>query len=317
MITLAALLASCSTANQDSPLSLIDSSGNHPDGWISAHGQYAAPDGSLCMGCHGDDLAGGITGISCSSDAVGCHADGPAFHPADWVNKSATGNTWHQNAYQNGLQIGGLDCVDCHTPPDLDDPVGGKCLVCHFTLGGSKTPGGWTHAAPYTDHGDFVGSPEESVCVACHEINISFGNQPSCHNCHDNPVSHEVEYLDHNTDVPNSGDFTTQCSSCHAISGTSPNSGAPVCVSCHTVGSPYTRTNCTSCHGRPPSSGRHGKHIGEASCSDCHQGAGTGSGLNHFYDGVTDVVFAPTININYNGSSCTNDCHGEDHNDNW
>ena len=317
ILALAALISSCSTANQDSPLSLINADGKHPDGWVTAHGQYAAPDGSLCMDCHGDDLAGGISGVSCSTDAVGCHADGPAFHPADWVNKSATGNTWHQNAYQNGLQIGGLDCVDCHTPPDLDDPVGGKCLVCHFTLGGSKTPGGWTHGT--TNHSDWAGSPEESVCVTCHEISIKFGHlTDTCHNCHDNPVAHVVEYLDHNTVAPASGDFTSQCSSCHSISGTSPVASAPLCIECHTASSPYSGANCTSCHGEPPNSGEHGEHDGEADCDECHQGAGSGSGLNHFYDGVpVDVVFSVS-GFTFNGSSCNGTCHSRDHdNDNW
>jgi len=315
MMVLAVMLSGCSTANQDSPLSLVDASGNHPDGWIAAHGQYAAPDGSLCMDCHGDDLAGGITGVSCSSDAVGCHTGGPAFHPADWVNRSATGSTWHADAYQDGL----LDCAGCHTPPDLDAPAGGKCLTCHFTIGGSKTPGGWTHAPPYDNHSDFAGSPEESVCVACHEVSIKFGYVPdTCHNCHD-LIIHDVEYLDHNLVVPTSGEFTAQCSFCHAITGTSPNAGAPECDTCHTEGSPYTQTNCTSCHGNPPDiDDEHGEHSGEATCDECHQGAGSGSGLNHFYDDELDLEFTAATDMVFNGSSCTGTCHEKEHeNENW
>ncbi|MCK5351866.1 hypothetical protein KAJ77_04775, partial [bacterium] len=49
ILVLATMISSCSTANQDSPLSLVDASGNHPDGWLSAHRGYAQPDGSLCM----------------------------------------------------------------------------------------------------------------------------------------------------------------------------------------------------------------------------------------------------------------------------
>jgi len=315
---MAALFYSCSTTNQDSPLSFVDASGNHPGGWIAAHGSYAEPDGSLCMDCHGDDLAGGITGVSCSSDAVGCHSGGPAFHPADWLDSSLTGNAWHGDAYTNGFLVNGInDCVDCHEPPALDDPAEGKCIICHFTLSGNKSPGGWAHAS--TLHSSFAGSPEESVCVACHEINISFGNQPSCHNCHDNPVAHEVEYLDHNTDVPDSGNFTSQCSTCHAISGTSPNASAPLCVSCHTESSPYSGANCTSCHGNPPNTGEHGEHSGETTCDECHQGAGSGSGLNHFYDEELDQDFITAItDMVFNGTSCSGTCHGKEHeSENW
>ena len=151
----------------------------------------------------------------------------------------------------------------------------------------------------------------------CHDVNISFDNQPSCHNCHDLPT-HDVEYLDHNVVVPDSGDFNTLCSTCHAISGTSPNAGAPECVVCHTAGSPYTQTNCTSCHGNPPNTGEHGEHSGEATCDECHQGAGSGSGLNHFYDNELDQEFTAATDMVFNGSSCTGTCHGEEHtNETW
>ena len=300
-------------------MSFFDSSGNHPDGWISAHGQYAAPDGSLCMGCHGDDLAGGITGVSCSSDAVGCHSGGPAFHPVDWVNNSATGNTWHADAKQNGLLIGGLACFDCHNPLGshyLNDP--GKCTVCHFTDGGDKAPGGWTHPPPYDDnHSDFADSPAvKIICVKCHEVNNSFGNEPSGHGCES---CHDAPYLAHNLAVPTSNDFTAQCSTCHSISGTSPEASAPVCISCHKAGSPYSRTNCTSCHGRPPNTGEHGEHQSEGvSCDECHQDAGSGNGLNHFYDNDVDVKFSDS-GITYNsGGRCSGNCHSEKHtNENW
>jgi len=316
VIAPAALFSGCSTANQDSPLSLIDASGKHSSDWLAVHGGDSQPDGSFCVDCHGYDLAGGITGISCSSesfDGFSCHANGPAFHPVDWLNKDASGDTWHAQAYQTGFQIRGLDCVDCHTPPSLDDPDGGKCVICHFTIDGGRTPGGWTHGL--SGHSSWAGSTEETVCVNCHEVNNRFGNGPFCHNCH-GVSSHDVPYLDHNTVVPTVDDFNSSCSACHSITGTSPASGAPVCVSCHTQGSPYVQTNCTSCHGRPPNTGKHYRHRSEASCSDCHQGAGTGSGLKHFYNGTVDVVFSAS-GFTYDGNRCTGTCHGEGHNYIW
>jgi hypothetical protein len=267
------------------------------------------------MDCHGDDLAGGITGVSCSSDAVGCHASGPAFHPEDWLDSSLTGNDWHGDAYDNGFLVNGLDCVDCHTPPALDDPDEGKCIICHFTLSGGRSPGGWAHADTGTAHAAYAGSPEETVCVACHDINISFGNQDSCHNCHE-IATHDVEYLDHDQDVPDSTDFDSQCSTCHAVSGTSPNAGAPECITCHENGSPYTQTNCTSCHGNPPNDSRHNEHEGEGvDCDECHLGGGTGTGLNHFYDNEVDVVISES-GFTYIAGKCTGSCHGEYHS-NW
>lgn len=316
MVLPAAVLSGCSTANQDSPVSLVDASGNHPGGWITAHGVYAAPDGSLCMDCHGDDLAGGISGVSCSSDAVGCHSGGPAFHPADWLDKSATGNTWHAGAYQSGFQIGGLDCVDCHDPLGSSYPDdAGKCTTCHFTIAGARSPGGWTHPPPYDDnHGDFAGSPSvTAICLACHEVNYRFGNGPAGHGCES---CHDVPYLDHNLAVPASGDFTARCSSCHTMDDP-PVTSKQDCTFCHVAGSPYIQTNCTSCHGRPPNTGEHGEHSGEASCSECHLGAGSGSGLNHYYNDQVDVVFSAS-GFTYSSGRCTGTCHGEVHdNENW
>ncbi len=420
--SLAALISNCSGANEESGLNLVDANGNHFAGWIQEHGTVALSNENLCTPCHGDNLDGGTTSVSCSTasyDGQSCHASGPGLHSADWLNKNASSGTWHAEAYLTQLQIGGLDCEDCHTPPALDDPDGGKCVICHFDLNGSRSPGVWTHGI--ADHSSFAGSPEEIVCVTCHEVNNRFGNEPFCHNCHisvtvphssgwldksaldfhalaynpaedscsvchdpaqpTNPpgyicldchfsedgsqrvppgsgythgettqehqafsadeaqvcmnchdtnvqygnqaschnchaieAPHEVEYLDHDSVVPTSGDFTTQCSTCHSISPP-PVTSAPVCTFCHTAGSPYTQTNCTSCHGQPPGTGKHGAHNGEASCIDCHQGAGSGSGLNHLYNGAVDVVFSAS-NFTYSGGRCSGLCHERNHNNN-
>jgi hypothetical protein len=150
------------------------------------------------------------------------------------------------------------------------------------------------------------------VCVNCHDIDIEYGNMDSCHNCHAVEAPHAAPYLDHDSAVSTSNAFTSQCSSCHSMSSP-PATSAPVCTSCHTIGSPYIDVSCTSCHGQPPATGRHGRHTGEADCVDCHQGAGTGSGLNHFYDGEVDVVFSAS-GFTYTDGRCAGSCHGESHN---
>ena len=311
---MAALISSCSAVNPESPLSLVDGNGNHFAGWIEDHGTVAVSDETLCMPCHGDDLDGGITSVSCSTASIGgqtCHANGPGLHPSDWLDKSSA--DFHALAYS----LASNSCSLCHNPAQPANPPGYNCLDCHFSEDGEqREPNGslYFHGDTTSDHQAFTGT-DADVCVNCHTVNIGFANQASCHNCHD-LATHDVPNLNHNLAVPDSNDFDSLCSTCHIINPP-PISSAPVCISCHTEGNPYLETNCTSCHGQPPSSGEHSRHRSRASCSDCHQGAGSGSGLNHFYDGVADVVFAPTININYNGSSCTGDCHGEEHDDNW
>jgi hypothetical protein len=91
------------------------------------------------------------------------------------------------------------------------------------------------------------------------------------------------------------------------MTGTSPNDEAPACILCHENGSPYDLTSCRSCHGQPPSSGRHQKH-NDASCNDCHQDAGSGSDLNHFYDDEVNVSFS-VPSFAYSAGMCTGTCH--------
>lgn len=242
-LALGVLFSGCSNTNPESPLSLVDASGRHPAGWIDAHMAYAKPDGSLCMDCHGEDLSGGVSGVSCSTGSYGgqsCHANGPAFHPFDWVNKAATGNTWHANAYQGGLQIGGMDCEDCHTPPALDV---GKCVVCHFTLGGSRSPGGWTHGS--AGHEAYAGSPEETVCVTCHEVNNRYGHEPFCHNCHQiHPEPDWAQRALHGVaakQAPGSMTGFVTCASCHADDFTGGTAGVSclTAAGCHQAGAPH------------------------------------------------------------------------------
>jgi len=236
-------LMGCSTSNPDSPFSLIDETGGHPDGWTTGHQPFAFPDGSLCIDCHGDDLLGGISGVSCGTDSFGgaaCHSSGPAFHPIDWVNRDATGNTWHANAYQNNVTVGGLTCEQCHTPPDLD-VQGGKCLECHFTIAGSKAPSGGAYSHPSLDGHSDTTAFDETVCISCHEVSINFGYlNPGCHNCHEPfPSSHPAGWDAsgaHGAAAMGNPDSTSgfsYCQSCHGDNF----AGGAVDLSCLTLGS--------------------------------------------------------------------------------
>jgi hypothetical protein len=320
--------AACNSMNPDSSLSLVDEDGKHLAGWIEAHGTYAEPDGSVCTICHGDDLDGGIANVSCSSasyNGQSCHGGGPAFHPPDWVNKSAFGNTWHADAFRSGLPINGLDCVDCHTPPPLDDP-GGKCTICHFGSSGSRSPGGWTHGI--SNHPQFAGSPESDVCINCHFTNNSFGHEPVCHNCHGQGQGHIVPFLDHFQVAPAQSDFDTNCSLCHSVTGIQPNPSARPCDECHTSGSPYTLTNCQSCHGNPPNGansganfpnrgGEHSEHVGDQgfACTECHNAQGSGSGLDHYEPIQAHLDLPLSFTQTSSQVTCNGTCHDEVHDD--
>ena len=298
-------LSACSTVNQDSPFSLVDAAGRHPEGWIDVHRTLALPDGFICTDCHGDDLYGGITGISCATasfDGQSCHDTGPAFHPADWLNKSASGDTWHADAWRGNFLIRGLTCQDCHTPPDLNDPDGGKCLVCHFSMGGSQTPGGWPHGL--SNHSDYAGSPEQAVCMNCHGINIGFGNQDTCHNCHEiHPEPDWEERSLHGTaakqPVGSMTGFDT-CSTCHG-EGFDGDGSADSCLNtsgCHLVEAPHPAGN----RWRGESTPTH---------TNTNQGNAPSCGLCHLGDPGLPVFIPLPPGAN---PGCFNDtlCHGDE-----
>lgn len=116
LLTFAAVqLISCSKGNN----SLLDASGKHPDNWIVAHREAfrslaganddpAITQKSRCVECHGADLKGGITKVSCFSQgfaALSCH-----FHPAGYRN----GDIHGANAKDFGTSLGLRTCQGCH-----------------------------------------------------------------------------------------------------------------------------------------------------------------------------------------------------------
>jgi predicted CxxxxCH...CXXCH cytochrome family protein len=140
--------------------------------------------------------------------------------------------------------------------------------------------------------------------------------------------------------------FPANCGSCHAVTGTSPVSGAPLCTTCHAAGSPLTALNCTSCHASPPNggtgaayaniAGAHATHITlngtgtPVTCNTCHNGLGSNT-LNHYNRAKArvapgDAAFPATYNAQTGASSfdnsaalsCSNvSCHGGQATPNW
>jgi len=179
LLFLSLLSSGCSTGIDSGGVGLVDAQGKHPAGWIETHPAFARPDGGDCTQCHGSDLRGGITGVSCfaaSFDGQSCHAGGPAFHPAAWLDKAGDGTTeWHAKAYQ----LNDPACDDCHV-------LEVKCVLCHFSIAGSRVPTGSGFAHVGTAGHSVFTPPQSDVCVRCHEVNNRFGHmpQPFCHNCH-------------------------------------------------------------------------------------------------------------------------------------
>ncbi|MGE5189428.1 MAG: hypothetical protein ACM3NF_05170 [Gemmatimonadota bacterium] len=248
---LAFALAGCSTAVENSGLALVDASGNHPAGFLAAHGARALPDGGPCTPCHGEDLRGGISGVSCftaSVDGRGCHAAGPtpAGHQpiATWVNA-------HQGtAAASRPTFSTCNAAICHGPA-LQGAVGPSCFSASFAgflchVGGP--PPDFHAAGWYTDHRAFALANGTGSCAdaACHGATLHADPPsaagPSCFSaswgslsCHAGgpllppPGTHETGWLNQDNTTGFHGVFVASinCSACHPVAG------HPTCTTCH------------------------------------------------------------------------------------
>ena len=327
LILLAAFAAAagCSTANttgggSDVVVNHVNASGNSVPGWVTATGgshansatmNYIANGGSSsCTECHGSDLAGGISRVSCFGNTAGCH-HGPI---PNWITAAVHGATAKKAPGSSGF----ASCQICHGSNFSGGGANVSCYTCHG-VSAPHAPKPWRglSGSPYT-HTDTVEAGNAPVCYQCHAYTgtanpnnphvpptpAPAGTAPGCFNgtmCH-NEASHAVPFNTTTHSLVTIATFTANCGTCHAVTGTSPVSGAPLCTTCHIAGSPLTALSCTSCHANPPDSGApagasypniagaHAKHLALGSipggtnvinCDTCHSALGSGT-LAHY-----------------------------------
>jgi len=97
--------------------------GSHASGWGMAHKAAARDDVTSCTGCHGSNLSGGVTAVSCMSpnaiNGMRCHATSPAVAPTGCTschgtppNGQAAPN--RAAAHAKHLVMAGVTCSTCH-----------------------------------------------------------------------------------------------------------------------------------------------------------------------------------------------------------
>ena len=327
LLTGAALsvLWSCGSANPDAP---AFTGGKHPATWITDHRTAFQARPSQCYECHGTDLKGGISGVSCFSanfNGLTCHAAGPVIHPAGWSDPLIHGP--HAKAAVSGAD-GLSTCQACHGTL-FDGGIGGlACASCH----GVAAP----HPARPWRGGTFSHTTTDetnaATCALCHTAGNNLPLQlrlaayitgtPGCFNstlCHGSVEAHPAQWPAHNQ----AADIPARCQTCHGVQlqGT-PLLGSSACASCHVAlaaGAWPILGQCVSCHGKPPATGRHQFHLkpnegGLTDCSPCHFGVGTGT-AGHGTRAAGVVIFSSDAGANatYNSTlrTCKNiDCHG-------
>ena len=343
--------------------------------WHSSTGQNHATvdpgNAKVCSGCHFSGSSANPpnhpsapapagTAPGCFNNTL-CHGADTAPHAVGAAWADPTSSAFHGLEAKKNL----ANCQACHGTSGTTLFDGGaaatKCSTCHTTAKAHPTT--W-YQAPVTTFPGYVPSHRDSLnqastCNICHDYTLGRtapdNTAPSCYSasransehasvgCHANgpgQASHSIPFLNTSHTAVAQAGFDSTCSGCHAVTGTSPLSQAPLCTVCHTAGSPLSAGNCTSCHGDPPSgtsfpnaAGRHAKHNAlngiTGVCTPCHTGLDSGSqshydhanarpGKNALRVSPGDAAFPSTYNaksgtasFNATAFTCSNmSCHG-------
>jgi predicted CxxxxCH...CXXCH cytochrome family protein len=322
----------CSTsATSGGSLNLITAKGEHPENFQATHSTVATGSLDQCKTCHGQDLLGGTSKVSCYTAA--CHH---ANHPVPYLSGIHTSVT---TASFN------ISCVRCHAVSGTSpSPFAPACNGCH-TAGSplTRTACASCHGKPPvgTAFPDIAGSHAAhealanvtGICATCH-----YGSDSGTQRHYDyaNALTNKQYIIAPTGDVKASPAYNAKAGAMtfNPVAGTCAN------ASCHggivtprwgTALDPTAEASCRGCHTQGTSlgvpeansyfSGSHAKHLGpdvKALCIYCHDMAnGTDGAKNHLkflntpqmegHASQTILFYAP------GKASCTMTCHGKVH----
>jgi predicted CxxxxCH...CXXCH cytochrome family protein len=276
-----------------------------------------------CGTCH--------TGYTSTSVNLSLHLNGTvdatSQHPAGWAAKAQHG----YSANRSGL----TSCKGCHGA-NLDG-VGGtgpSCTACHSSAGfagwatsctfchGNRTSG---LASPPVDTQGGSATTNVSVGTHANHLGTTLMATPACTACHPNRTGSNVitdaAHIDGNgiAEIAFGGIATTGGTrpTYTRASATSASCAATYCHGGYTGGAAATmswtsttQVSCTSCHGLPPSTGRHGNHSSR-DCGDCHPGYTRTSVNQATHINGTKQVGNRVTSWNPTTRQCVG-CHGSD-----
>ena len=287
------------------------SQGIHPDGFDDPasnefHGAELRRrdyDFALCASCHGDDLDGGASGVSCRT----CHEDGPTSCSTCHDEEPATGS--HDAHLGGGPMERRWECAECHTVPDRWD-----------------APGHIVDADGRLDP-----APAEVVLARGGACDASAGTCTG--GCH----------LDAEPRWTRPGQGEAACGSCHGTPPPAPHAPQERCATCHPTGDAShidgeldVGGGCTGCHGEdgdpaPPRDltgdtlvaalgvGAHQAHLdaprrlrGPLACADCHDVPATRDAPGHIDSALpAEVALVGGGAWDRAAATCDSWCHGD------
>ncbi|HJV88945.1 MAG TPA: hypothetical protein VJ623_01460 [Holophagaceae bacterium] len=273
------------------------------------HGAVAKQDLLYCQTCHGTPGTPLFDGGSASTACSSCHKTaGAGAHPSLLDDYSSLGGSAPTPKVWNPSGSTSPYVPSHRTSGNLTT----SCAICHKVDAPATVPSsGFNGPLPSAPNcWSVTVTPAGGTATSCH------ANGPSA------APPHPIPFLTVDRTTPlNNGHiqataaiFTSECSSCHIMTGT-PTNSAPACVACHTSAAtnpptaPATGTGtCLSCHNSGPSglpagpsggtypniAGAHAKHMAlpGVTCATCHNALGTGT-VGH-YNAANARVTAPT-----------------------
>jgi predicted CxxxxCH...CXXCH cytochrome family protein len=263
----------------------------HPAGWIDTHGAVAKQGINACTVCHGPDLTGGASGVSCDqchsgwkTNCVFCHGgkdNQTGAPPVDTHGEAATSSVTvgaHSAHLVDSALRQAIGCNECHVVPTdalsaghIDGPT------ATLTFGALATTSGLTPAWDRTSG--------KCSSVYCHGTTIHGGTnkaptwtagagEVACGTCHGNPppyphVQSGTCDLCHPDTV--NPDGTINVAGGKHINGAIDSNGQhPAGWQDGAVHGPAAEANissCEACHGADLNGGSAG-----ISCDTCHNG---------------------------------------------
>lgn len=257
--------------------------GYHPAGWEAPteHGMAAKHQQDDCLSCHGDDLTGGTSGISCDT----CH---DAVDASDAVGAWRTDCTWCH---------GGLDNESGAPPEGISDEIDASD----------------TTFPPHTTHVEATALKSALDCVQCHAKPTDIFSAGHLFLGDATPSIAETSF---GLGLSDAGRWSAgTCSNlyCHGNgrgeNGTVSTTESVACGDCHAV----TASGDDAWEGM---SGEHEEHIDEGvRCAECHGDVVSSAeailDVSLHVDGTAQVSLP--AGMSRSGNTCTGNCHTEGH----
>jgi predicted CxxxxCH...CXXCH cytochrome family protein len=296
----------CTTCHGAPPPSHASTSTN----CSACHPGTVKPDGTI-------DVASGLH----ANGHLEVGAAGGVGHPQGWSDPAQHGPAakrdlgscqgCHGISFDGGTA--GVSCNACHGGAAWIS----NCTFCHGTKLATYAAGDLAKAAP--PRGTAGETASTARAVGAHQRHLSggsIGGAVACAECHAVPT--DLSHLD--------GSAVVTFGAAAKRGGALPVWNGASCAStyCHGatlaggtrkapswIGGAAETSSCGSCHGAPPTSGRHAKHVVDKgyACGQCHAGytASTVVAATHV-DGLKQV--GGTSGWNATTRSCSNGCHG-------